>query len=101
EAQEESGCDIADLILMHHYLTTPGGSSESCALFCGRVDASKAGGLHGMDGEGEDIRVMVVPAARAIAWLDEGRYTNGLTIIALQWLALNRDKVRASWGASA
>ncbi|HEY4134018.1 MAG TPA: ADP-ribose diphosphatase [Alphaproteobacteria bacterium] len=101
EAREESGCDIADLVLMHHYLTSPGGTSESCALFCGRVDSSRAGGLHGAADEGEDIRVMAVSAAQAIAWLDEGRVNNALTIIALQWLALNRDKLRASWTKSA
>jgi ADP-ribose pyrophosphatase len=30
-------------------------------------------------------------------WLEEGRIANAITIIALQWLALNRDRVRAAW----
>lgn len=97
EAVEESGCVIGDLVPVHHYLTSPGGTSESCALFCGRVDSSFAGGVHGLDSENEDIRVMAVPFAQARAWLDEGRLNNALTIIAVQWLALNRDKLRARW----
>ncbi len=101
EAVEESGCAISDLVPMHHYLTSPGGTSESCALFCGRVDASNAGGLHGLDGEDEDIRVMAVPFAEARAWLDQGKLNNALTIIAVQWLALNREKLWAQWGVPA
>ncbi|MFN4282083.1 MAG: ADP-ribose diphosphatase [Alphaproteobacteria bacterium] len=97
EAVEEAGCEITALVPMHHYLTSPGGTSESCALFCGKVDAAKAGGIHGLDHENEDIRVMALPFARARAWLDEGRLNNALTIIAIQWLALNREKLRAAW----
>jgi ADP-ribose pyrophosphatase len=97
EAVEESGCMISELTPMHRYLTSPGGTSESCALFCGKVDAAKAGGIHGLDGENEDIRVMSIPFAQARAWLDEGRLNNALAIIAIQWLALNRETLRARW----
>ena len=57
EAQEEAGCAIGDLHPIGSFLATPGGSSETLTLFCGRVDASEAGGIHGLDHEGEDIRV--------------------------------------------
>jgi len=97
EAREESGCEITDLIPMHHYLTSPGGTSETCALFCGRVDSNGAGGFHGADGEDEDIRVFTLPFAELRKWLDDGRFNCALTLIAIQWLALNRDKVRARW----
>lgn len=97
EAKEESGCVLQDLIPIFHYLVSPGGTSESCALFCGRVSCEGAGGIHGVDGEHEDIRVMVVPFSEAMTWLSSGRLNNALLIIALQWLALNRDKVRAQW----
>ena len=100
EAVEESGCEISELVAMHHYLTSPGGTSESCALFCGRVDAANTGGLHGLDGEDEDIRVMAVPFAQVRAWLDQGKLNNALTIIAVQWLALNRERLRALWAAN-
>jgi ADP-ribose pyrophosphatase len=97
EAQEEAATVIQDLMPIYHYLTSPGGTSETCALFCGRVDAAGAGGIHGLPGENEDIRVMVVPFAETLAWLDSGKLNNALLIIALQWLALNHDKVRANW----
>ncbi len=99
EADEEANVVIHDLIPVYHYLTSPGGTSETCALYCGRVDAKDAGGIHGLDGENEDIRVMVVPFAEVMAWLNggSGSLNNALLIIALQWLALNRDRVRAQW----
>lgn len=97
EAHEEAATVIQDIMPIYHYLTSPGGTSETCALFCGRVDAAGAGGIHGLPGEHEDIRVMVVPFAETLAWLDSGKLNNALLIIALQWLALNHDKVRANW----
>lgn len=97
EAQEEAATVIHDLLPIYHYLTSPGGTSETCALFCGRVDAQGAGGVHGHPEENEDIRVMVVPFAETQAWLESGHLNNALLIIALQWLALNRDKVREKW----
>lgn len=99
EAREEAGVIVSDLMPIYHYLTSPGGTSETCALFCGRVDSQGAGGIHGLDGEQEDIRVSVVPFAEVAKWLAEGdgRLNVALLIIALQWLALNRDRVRAKW----
>ena len=97
EAQEEAGVAITDVIPMYHYLTSPGGTSETCALFCGRVNAAGAGGIHGLDGENEDIRVLVVPFAEVLTWLDGGKMNNALLIIALQWLALNHERIRAQW----
>lgn len=97
EAREEAAAVIHDLLPIYHYLTSPGGTSETCALFCGRVDTQGAGGVHGHPGENEDIRVMVVPFAETQAWLGSGTLNNALLIIALQWLTLNRDKVREKW----
>jgi len=97
EAQEEAGVAITDVIPIHHYLTSPGGTSETCALFCGRVNAAGAGGIHGLDGENEDIRVMTVPFAEILSWLNSSKMNNALLIISLQWLVLNHGKVRAQW----
>lgn len=97
EAHEEANVVIQDIIPIYHYLTTPGGSSETCALYCGRVNAEGAGGIHGLDGENEDIRVMVMPFAEVASWVNGGGLNNALLIIALQWLVLNHDKVRAQW----
>lgn len=97
ETREETGCEVLDLIPVYHYLVTPGCSSESVRLYCARVDASKAGGIHGLKDEGEDIRVSVVPFAKAIEELKAGRVNTSLGLIGLQWLALNRDSLRKRW----
>ena len=71
--------------------------TERVALFCGRVDATHAGGVHGVKDEGEDIKVHVVSLDTALQYLKSGKINSASAIIALQWLALNRDQVRTSW----
>ncbi len=97
EAVEEAGAAIGPLIPICRYLVSPGVASESVALFCGRVDCRGLGGTHGLAEENEDIRVEVVPWATALARLEAGSITNAIAIVALQWLALNRGKVRRAW----
>ena len=76
---------------------TPGCSSETIRLYLGRVDASKADGIHGLDHENEDIRVFTVPAEDAFRMVADGTVNNGTAIICLQWLQLNRDALRREW----
>ncbi len=97
EAMEESGCEVAELVSICDFLVSPGTSSERIHLFCGRVDSSKANGIHGLDAEGEDIRVVVMSADAAIQGIASGRINSTASIIALQWLALNREQLRQSW----
>lgn len=97
EAMEEAGCTVLDLIPICEYLVSPGGTSEQIKVYCGRVDASEAGGIRGLAHEGEDIRVHVVPLAEALDMLNAGRIDSASPIIALQWLALHREDVRGRW----
>ena len=97
EAVEEANLHITALEPIARFLTSPGATSETVELFCGRTDAGAAGGVHGLEHEGEDIRVHSVPVADALALVAEGRIVNAKTIIALQWLALNYDALRARW----
>lgn len=92
ECQEEAGCTPRRLQLISEYYVSPGGTSEYCSLFCGLVDSDGVAGIHGLDEENEDIRVMVVDAAEAFAWVREGRIRSSATIIALQWLELNQQR---------
>jgi len=96
EAVEEAGCPLSDLIPIIHYLVTPGGSSESVALYCALVDSSNLGGTHGLEAEHEDIQVHVMSSDEAIGLLSNPRAANSMLIISLQWLALNRDRLRAA-----
>ena len=97
EALEEAGCRVGDLVPVTVCLMSPGILTETIAIFCGRADTRGAGGLHGLDHEGEDIRAFVVPFEATIAMLAEGRIANAIAVIALQWLALNRERLRAAW----
>lgn len=71
--------------------------TESVFLFCGRVDASKAGGIFGLKEEGEDIRVFTATPEETYEMLEQGRIANAVTMLAVQWFQLNRDKLRHIW----
>ncbi|WP_281646404.1 NUDIX domain-containing protein [Parendozoicomonas sp. Alg238-R29] len=92
ESVEESGCTITELKPIFQYYPSPGACNEVIHLFCGITDSSKAGGIHGLDSENEDIRVHVISAVDALAMLDDGNINNATTIIALQWLRTYRNQ---------
>lgn len=97
ELIEEAGCQAKALHHMMSYLVTPGGSSETIAVFAAHVDASNAGGIHGLDHEHEDIRVFTRSTAEAYAMLAAGEINNGTTIMALQWLQSHQAMLRDKW----
>jgi ADP-ribose pyrophosphatase len=97
EIQEEAGLTALDLEPIGAYLLSPGGTSETMHFYCARIDASTAGGLFGLDDEGEDIRAFVVPGNEVEDLLASGRITNATAVIALQWFLLNRDRLRRLW----
>lgn len=102
EALEEAGCRLGRLAPVTTYLVSPGGTSESCSVFCGEADTDGLdGGIHGLAEEHEDIRVLVVPAEEAIAMAADGGVANAAALVALQWLALNRDRLRREWSSGA
>ena len=102
EAVEEAGLEVRDMVPIGTFLMTPGGSSETLAMFCGRVNSEGAGGIHGLDHEQEDIRVFVVSPEEALRRAMAQQCPNANTVIALQWLALNRAELKERWaGATA
>lgn len=97
EAMEEAGCQVAELIPISRYYVSPGGTSETIELYCGIVDASQVQeGIYGLEEENEDIRVFKASFGEAVAWLESGRINSAAPIIALQWLMLNRERLRRS-----
>ena len=97
EAVEEAGCQILALEPIGRILPSPGADSELLHLYCGRIDSSGIGDLHGVDHEHEDIRASVLPFADAYNRVTQAGVTNANALIALQWLALNRDRLRRQW----
>ncbi len=97
EALEEAGLHLGELVAVCRALVSPGIITESVAIFCGRVDVTGVGGIHGLDHEGEDIRAFAIGFEAAIGMLARGEISNLVAVVALQWLALNREKLRERW----
>ncbi|MDX1540658.1 MAG: NUDIX domain-containing protein [Geminicoccaceae bacterium] len=101
EAREEAGLEIADLVPVCEYFVSPGGATERCRVFIGRVTTAGAGGIFGLEGEGEDIMAHVFKLDEAIGAIGrDPRFRTASALVSLQWLALNRDRVRRAFGAA-
>ncbi len=97
EAMEEAGCTLTEMESIGTVLMSPGSCTETAAMFCARVDSRELGGIHGLAHEDEDIKARVVPVKEAFAQLESGHISNGYSVIPLQWLALNRARLRTIW----
>jgi ADP-ribose pyrophosphatase len=97
EAEEEAGLTLHSLWPITKYFPSPGGSNEFVHLYLGHCDSEGVGGLFGLKEENEDIRVTVWAYEDALQAVRDGKIINAATIIALQWLALNREEVRGLW----
>ena len=97
EAMEEAGCRILDLEPIGAYHVSPGTAADRVRLFCGRIDAARARGIHGLSEEGEDTRAIVIDPEQAMSELFSGRIDTSAAIIAIQWLAMNRNRLRVQW----
>ncbi len=97
ESKEEAGCEIDQMILINEFYTTPGGASERISLFCGKVDSQGIGGIHGLEHEGEDIKVSSVSFKRAYEMVENGEIESAIPIIALQWLYIHKQTLRQQW----
>lgn len=100
EAMEEAGLSLGALEPIATALPSAGACTERVRLFCGRVTGPVAGGIHGLDEEGEDIKVHQVPVAEAFKLLDQDRVPNGHTLISLLWLRHHIQRLREAWGAT-
>jgi len=97
EVHEETGCELLALTQIGSFFVSPGISDEQIHLFCGRVDAGAAGGVHGLAEEGEEMRVLVMPREEAASELF-GRLCSTSIVIAMQWLQANRESLLDHWG---
>ncbi len=98
ESLEEANLSPTNLVRISSYFNSPGTSNERVILFCGRVDAGSAGGVFGLRHEHEDIEVIALPLATALEQVEQGIINNAMSIIALQWLQLNKAKLLQEWG---
>ena len=99
ETLEEAGVsvDAATFEQVGSFLTRAGGSDERFTLYAAPADLSRAGGIHGLPTEGEDIRAGVYSLSQALQMVANGRIDNVVCILALQWLALNKPRLQQKW----
>jgi len=91
ECAEEIGVAPTKMVELFSYLTTPGLTDEEVVVFLAGIDATQA--AKSTATEGEQIETLRVSIDAALAALRKGRLHNGPLVIALQWLALNRDRL--------
>ena len=94
EAVEEAGLTLDQVQPIIRYLPSGGGCDEWIDLMYAEVDSSVAQGLHGLADEGEDIKVHVLNAQEAFDLVVSGAINSSPAIIALQWLELNRNRLK-------
>lgn len=97
ETKEESNCEIIELYRICDYFSSPGVSDEKVTLFCGKIDSTNARGIYGLADENEDIEVVTLHYSDVLAAVESGYINNAMSIIAIQWLALNKDKIVDAW----
>ena len=97
ETKEESGCKILELIKICDYYSSPGTTNEKITLYCGLIDAEHVGCIHGLKEEHEDIEPIVFPCENVMSFLESGVINNSMSIIALQWLMLNKEEIMGKW----
>lgn len=97
ESLEEAGVRIQKLVKITEYYSSPGGSNEYFYLFAGKTDLSVAGGVFGLEEEGEDIRVHLFSLDECWELLAQGKLLNAHTIIAVQWLKMNVARLQQDW----
>ena len=98
EMLEEAGSRALLMQYICEFFPSPGGSDERIHLFYAQTDLGEVhGSHHGLDEEGEDIQLLVLPVDEVLNNLYGGRFNNANTLITLQWLQLNRSRLRDEW----
>lgn len=101
ELAEEAGLAAEAMVPIGRFLLMPGGSDELVDFWCAHVALPEAaGGTHGLAGEDEETRLLVLPAEAAFAAIGREGLDGAPTVLALQWLQLHRARLRAAWNAA-
>ena len=94
ECQEEIGIAPQHLIPIFELMPSAGSSDEHMFFFLALVDAAMAPERAGAAHEQEHTRPIRVPIDGALAALEAGALHYGALVISLQWLALQRHRLR-------
>ncbi len=90
EAEEETGYKVSAVRKVMEAYMSPGSVTEVLYLFIAEYDSSmKINEGGGIEHEQEDIEVMELPAAKAIAMVEAGEIKDAKTIMLLQYMQLH------------
>ncbi|MBM6551161.1 NUDIX domain-containing protein [Marinomonas ostreistagni] len=98
ESLEEAGVEVQRLEYMFRFVPSPGGLVEHLRMYAGEIDASQVNldKTQGLDEEHEDIKLHLFDSDDVLPLLEQ-EIVNASAIMALQWFALNRDKLKQKW----
>lgn len=98
EAFEEAGVVLGKMKFISQYIPSPGGSQEKVYLYIAEADLTGIDGtVHGLEEEGEDIKVHVMPCDSAYVLMEKGKVNNPAALIALMWMQLHKTSLLAEW----
>jgi ADP-ribose pyrophosphatase len=95
ECEEEIGVTPVGLEALFTFLPSPGYTDEETTVFLGRVRVGEVPETAGALDEGESTLPFVISRESAIAALNSGRIHNGLTLVALGWVARNLTRLKS------
>ncbi len=90
EAEEEAGAKVSELEFIARYYNSVGGSSETCTLYYAQVDTSNIDGVHGLDSENEDIKVIKFTTKEFCQYLLNSRFNTASLVTAGYWFLNNK-----------
>lgn len=97
EIVEEAGLEAGRLEPAGVYVASPGAVTERTTVFIGEVDISRAGGVHGLDSESEDIKSHILDLETAYGWLEAGRIVAANAVCPLRFMQVHGAALRARW----
>lgn len=100
EAREEAGLQILRLFPAFHAYPSPGAVCEFLYQYIGIADLPDGiAGIHGLDGEAEDIRGHLLDRRQLSELVDAGQISNGPLAALSMWLDARIDRLRGELGS--
>lgn len=101
EAREEADLELHQLLPAIHHYPSPGAVGEFLYLFVGLADLPDGvAGVHGLDGEVEDIRGHVLDRSELTRMTLAGQITNGPLAMLALWLDCEAARIGAKLAGS-
>lgn len=96
ETEEEAGLRLRALHKIGEYYPSTGCFAEYLVSYIGIADLPDGiEGLHGVDGEGEDIRSHLLSRTELLTRIEAGEMPDGPLLLSAYWLELNRARLLA------